>query len=554
MARKNNHPAIQYAEDVRAGRIVACKWVKLAVTRYFHDVKTAKKRALVFNEDKAQHAINFFQFLKHSKGEWAGQFFNLSPWQEFILWNLFGWYKMDGLRRFRIAYQELARKNGKSTFLAGIGLYLFFADGEAGAEVYSAATKKEQARITHSEAERMVKSSPALKSRINVFRFNLHIADTASKFEPLSSDSNSMDGLNIHGAIIDELHAHKSREIWDVIETATGSRRQPMILAITTAGHGKHNVCLEQREYGQKILEGIIDDDSYFVFIATIDEGDDWRDEAVWIKANPNLGVSVKLEDLRRKARKAENIPAAQNAFRNKHLSEWTEQEVRWIDIQVWDNCKVETADYNLPRVCFGGLDLGSNKDLSALTLLFPNDNGFDVKPFFWMPEDNIYDRIKESRVPYDRWIEQGYIHTTPGNTTDYNHIYQHIIDLAGEYEIQEIAFDRMFAGQLSVDLADEGLTMVPFGQGFYSMAAPTKELEKLILAKEIHHNGNPVLRWMMSNISVKLDPAGNMKPDKPSSAEKIDGVVAMIMALGRAMVQPKEEQDAYAERGILTV
>lgn len=552
MARKAKHPAIKYAEGVRSGKIPAGKLIKLAVKRYFNDVKTAKKRGLEFREDKAQHAIDFFKFLRHSKGEWAGQEFVLGPWQQFILYNLFGWYRADGTRRFRTAYVEVPRKNGKSTFMAGIGLYLLVADDEPGAEVYSAATKLDQAKIIHDEATRMVKSSPDLASYVGVFRNNLHITETASKFEPLGADSDTMDGLNIHGVGVDELHAHKNRLVWDVIDTATGSRRQPMIFAITTAGFDRNSICYEQHRYGEKILDGIIEDDSFFTFIATIDKGDDWRNEKTWAKANPNLGVSVKIDDLRRLAHKAKEVPAAQNAFKRLRLNVWTEQHTLWIDSTAWKRCKGDVPDYELGH-CFAGLDLGSNRDLSAFVRLFPHEDKFVVRADFWMPEDGVRDRVKKDRVPYDLWIEQGFIMTTPGNITDYDFIREAILQRSIEHEIKEVAFDRWSAGQLSTQLAGEDILMVPFGQGFISMAAPTKELERLVLASLLLHGDNPVLAWMMSNVSIRLDPAGNMKPDKAKSSEKIDGIVALIMALGRLIVHQTTE-DVYAERGVLVV
>lgn len=566
MAARRVHPALsnkvvaKYAADVKSGKVVAGRLVKLAVKRFYADIKNGKKRGLEFRADMGQHTIDFYhKCLQHSKGVWAGQPFILSPWQQFITWNLFGWFK-NGLRRFRVSYEEVARKNGKSTFLAGRGLYLLDQDDEPGAEVYAVATKKDQAKIVHGEAERMVRKSPALKQRITIFRNNLHIKNTASKFEPLGQDSDTEDGLNIHGAMIDELHAHKTREMWDIIDTATGARLQPLISAITTAGHDKLGICYEQRDYGIKILEGIIDDDSFFVYIATIDikqkgekgKSDDWRDEKCWLKANPNLGVSKNIEDMRRKAKKAKEVAAAQNAFKNKELNVWTEQHTLWIDATAWNRCKGDVPDYDLGH-CFAGLDLGSNRDLSAFVRLFPHEDKCVVRSDFWMPEDGVHDRVKKDRVPYDLWIEQGFIQTTPGNITDYDFIREAILQRSTEHEIKELAFDRWGASQLSIQLANEDITMVPFGQGYHSMAAPTKELERLVLAALLLHGGNPVLRWMMSNVTVRLDPAGNMKPDKEKSSEKIDGIVALIMALGRLIVHQTTE-DVYSDRGVLVV
>lgn len=329
----------RYMDDVLAGRLPACRWVGLAIERHLLDLERAGSGDLRFDHDAATRAIRFFDFLRHSKGEWAGQVVRLEPWQMFVLWVLFGWKRADGLRRFRTAYLEVARKNGKSTLASGVGLYLLDADGEPGAEIYTAATKRDQARITHSEATRMVKASPFLRRRIRAFKDNLHVESTASKFEPLGRDADSMDGLNIHGAIVDEIHAHRTRDVWDVLETATGARRQSLMFGITTAGFNRQSLCWELHEYTQKVLDRIIDDETFFGVIYTIDEGDDWRDERAWAKANPNLGVSVKIDDLRRKALKAQEMPSALNSFLRLHLNVWTQAEKKWLDPERWRAC-----------------------------------------------------------------------------------------------------------------------------------------------------------------------------------------------------------------------
>ena len=548
--------ALGYARAVVAGKIPAGKWTRLACERHLRDLEDGADRGLVFDEAASQHAVEFFRFLKHSKGEWAGQVFELAPWQTFVVAVLFGWKNAAGLRRYRVAYIEVPRKSGKSTLAAGVGLYLFFADGEPGAEVYTAATKRDQARITHGEATRMVQASPALRRRIGVFRDNLHVVGTASKFEPLGADADFMDGLNVHGAIVDELHAHRTREVWDVLETATGSRRQPLLFSITTAGYDRDSICWELHEYGQKVLEGILDDDTFFAYIAALDEGDDWADEAVWSKANPSLGVSVKLDDLRRKARKAKETPAAQNAFRRLHLCEWTQQEERWLDVGAWDACAFPVDPEALRgRRCVAGLDLSSTTDLTALVLYFPNEEGpSEVLPFFWMPGDNVLQRSRSDRVPYTVWADAGHLELTEGNIVDYAAIRERVHDLAERYDLAEIAYDRWNATSLITQLQGDELTVVPFGQGFASMSAPTKELEKLVLGRQIAHGGHPVLRWNVSNAMVRQDPAGNYKLDRAKSRARIDGVVALAMAIGRGMVQQDEDRSVYDERGALWV
>jgi len=533
----------QYMDGVSRGKIPACKWVKLAIERHKRDLINGHERGLVFDPGAAQLAISFFGLLKHSKGEWAGQTIILEPWQQFVLWVLFGWKKeVEGklVRRFNISYLEVARKNGKSTLAAGVGIYLMVADGEPGAEVYSAATKKDQARITHSEATRMVKSSPVLRKRLTVFRDNIHIKDTASKFEPLGRDTDSMDGLNIHGAIIDELHAHKTRDMVDILETAQGARRQPLQFEITTAGFDRESICFQHHEYTEKVLEGIVEDDTWFGIIFTIDKDDDWEDEKTWLKANPNLGISKKFEYMRDQAAKAKEMPSKLNAFLRLDLDIWTQSETKWIPLDHWLACGKMVDPVGLRgRSVYAGLDLSSTTDISTLILVAPPQSSNDelqVLCRFWIPEEAMHIRSKRDRVPYDAWVRQGYITATPGNVIDYDYILSQIDEDAQVYDLQEVAFDRWGATRIVQSIEDMGLTCVQFGQGFASMSSPMKELEKLILSHKIAHGNNPVLNWMADNLVAAIDPAGNIKPDKQRSIEKIDGMVALIMALDRVV------------------
>jgi len=549
-----------YISGVMGGAIPSCHWARRAVERHLDDLENGDGRGLVFDEEAAAHAISFFAFLRHSKGEWAGSPLVLEGWQQFIQAMLFGWMKVgkDGglLRRFRVAYIEVPRKNGKTTMAAGDGLYLFDADGEPGAEVYTAATKRDQARIAHAEATRMVKASPFLRRHIQVFRDNLSIPARACKFEPLGRDADSMDGLNVHGAIIDELHAHKNREVYDVLDTATGSRRQPLIMSITTAGFDRHSVCFGLHDYTQKVLDRVVEDDSHFGIIYSIDEGDDWADEQTWAKANPNLGVSVKIEDLRRKAVKAKAMPSALNAFQRLHLNVWTQAESRWMSPDAWGACGLPVPEDGLRgRTCYMGLDLSSTTDISALVLVFPPegaDDPFSVVCRFWIPEESMRERSNRDRVPYDVWVRQGYMMATPGNVIDYDFILAEIDDLAQRYDIGELAFDRWGATKLIQDIQEQGQTVVQFGQGFASMSGPMKELEKLVLSKKIAHGNNPVLTWMANNLVATQDPAGNVKPDKARSTEKIDGMVALIMGLDRAIRKEGSGRSVYEERGLI--
>lgn len=549
---------MQYAWGVRRGEIVACRYVRLAVERHFRDLETAGGRGLWFDRKAAEHAIGFFRFLCHSKGEWAGQELRLEPWQQFIIWVLFGWKREDGTRRFRKAHLEVGRKNGKTTVGGGIGLYLMVADGEGGAEVYSAATKRDQAKLCHDEATRMVQASPALKSRITVFRNNLHIAGTASKFEPLGRDSKSTDGLNIHGLIKDEVHEWKDRDFNAKLDTAQGARRQPLSLSITTAGSSRVSICYEERELGIKVLEGLEENDALFCIIFTLDDGDDWEDEAAWAKANPNLGVSVKLDYLRQQVAEAKAKPSMLNQVLRYHFNIWTQAEQRWLSPDAWAACGAWPVEVERlsGRVCYAGLDLSSTIDLAAAALVFPpaeEGEPYQALVRLFCPKDNIALRSKRDRVPYEAWERAGLLIATPGAAIDYGFIRKQINDDAARFEVKEIAYDRWGAAKLRQELEDDGHTMIEFGQGFASMSAPTKELERLVIAGQLAHGNNPALAWMAANLVILTDPAGNIKPDKSKSIEKIDGMVALIMALARALVH-QDTTSVYETRGVLTL
>jgi phage terminase large subunit-like protein len=550
--RAEDDPVSAYARAVTEGEVLVNRLARLACARHLDDLSSGAARGLRFDLEAARHAIGFFGFLCHSKGEWAGQTFTLAPWQAFVVGALFGWKRTDGLRRFRTAYCAVPRKNGKSTLSAGLGLYLLVADGEQGAEIYSAATCRDQARIVFDQAKRMVTTSPALRRRVEVLINNLHVEASASRFMPLSSDASTMDGLNVHGAIIDELHAHRTRHVVDVLETATGARRQPLLFEITTAGYDRHSICYEHHDYSIKVLEGTVPDDSWFGFIAGADEGDDWTEPTVWRKANPNFGLSVKEDDLARKAEKAIALPGAQNAFRRMHLNEWTEQAERWIDLAAWDACAGPVDPEELRgRRCFGGLDLSTTTDVTALAWVFPPDGDdglWHLLSRYFVPEDNLRQRAERDRVPYDLWARQGLIEATPGNVVDYSAIEQRILADSALFQVHEIAYDPWNATHIALRLQDEGATMVEFRQGFRSMSAPTRELEKLIVSRKLAHGGNPVTRWMAANVAVAQDPAGNLKPAKDKSTERIDGIVALIMAIGRAMLPPQPELTSIYE------
>lgn len=508
-----------------------------------------------FDSRAADLACAFFEkLLVHSKGEWAGKPFKLQPWQrDDIVRPLFGWKrKKDGTRRYRNAYIEIPRKNGKSTLCAGLALYLLFADGEPGAEVYSAAADKDQARIVFDEASNMVTASPALSQHGQVLRNSILVKSERNVYKVLSADAYTKHGFNAHGIVFDELHAQPNRELWDVLNTSTGARRQPLMVMITTAGvYDPESICWEQHEYARQVLAGTIEDPTYFAYIAAADDTDDWTNPVTWAKANPGLGETIKLDYLEGECRRALASPAYQNTFRRLHLNQWTAQEERWLDMAAWNACDQPPPDLK-GRTCYGGLDLASTTDIAAFVLCFPPEDEsepYRLLPFFWIPMDNLIERVRRDRVPYDAWVRDGLVNATPGNVIDYYYIEQTIRQLAIEYDIQEIAFDRWGATLIYQRLEEARMAMVQFGQGFASMSPPMKEFLKLVLAQQIAHGGNPVLRWMADNVVARQDPAGNIKPDKAKSTNKIDGIVASIMALDRAL---RHAPSVYVDRGIL--
>jgi len=542
-----------YGRAVLSGEVSACKWVRLAVQRHYNDlvaVEAGERDDIYFDAEEAAFVIDFVSLLRHSKGQWAGQRFELAPWQQFITAVMFGWKKSaTGLRRFKTAYIEVPRKNGKSTWLSAIALFLLVADGEAGAEVYTAATKKDQARLVWAEAKRMVESSPPLKKRVTVLRNNLSIEATASKCEPLSADANSLDGLNVHGGIIDEVHAHKTPEVWDVLESATGARSQSLMCAITTAGFNKNGICYDLRSYVTKLLDGVFDDDTFFGIIYTIDEGDDWTTQEAWQKANPNYGVSVLPDDIGNQARKAQRLKSAANNFLTKRLNVWVSAETAWANMERW---KLGDTAFDIAELegqtCYGGLDLASVEDIAAFVMTFPQQDGTTIViGRYYVPEEKVNDVLASGRsVPYAEWVDAGHLVATPGYTIDYDFIEHDIKEAAQRYNLVELAYDRWNSTAIVNHLLDDGLEMVQFGQGFASMSAPMKELERLISEGLIRHNGCPVLTWAASNVVAKEDEAGNVKPAKNKSAEKIDPIVALIMALGRQTANEGAEMSYF--------
>jgi phage terminase large subunit-like protein len=540
--------AEKYIADVLAGKIVTSKMVRLACERHQRDMADGHTRNLKFSNKQATGVIRFIEtFCHHSQGEWAGQQVKLEPWQCAMLHIMYGWRWADtGYRRFKFSYVELAKGNGKSFLASAIALYELIGSGEPGSEVYSVATKRDQARIVFSEAERMVAASPALKSRIKSFRDNLHITGTAAKFQPLSSEANSLDGPRPQCLIADELHAwgYGARDLWDVLANALGKRRSPLFLVITTAGSGEESLCRQQHNYSEKVLSLIHADDSWFAWVCGLDEGDDYLDERTWIKANPNLGVSIDIKELREVVNKAKGDPASLNGVQRLRLGIWTQTHETYIPMEDWMKCNEPVDLESLKgKPCFGGLDLSSTTDISAFILLFPphgDRTHWVTLPWFFLPEDNIEKRAKKDRVPYDVWQRQGLFTLTPGNVIDTQFIRVKIKELSSLYDIREVCFDRAFAADIVPQIEADGIACININQGEVAMTPPCKRLLEMVLRKEITHLDNPVLRWMASNLVVRIGPTGLLKPDKQKSTEKIDGMSALLDALSRAMTTYK--------------
>lgn len=504
-----------------------------------------------FDEDAANRVKYFFEtFLRHSKGQFAGKKFILLPWQwEGVIKPLFGWKRKDGTRKYRRAFIEIPKKNGKSTLCAGLSLYLLLGDNEPGAEIYIAAADREQASIVFNEAVSMVCSSPALYRRLHVKKAAKRIEYGNSFYKALSADVPTKEGLNIHGLIFDELHAQPNRKLWDTLKYGGASRRQPLFISITTAGYDKLSICYEQYQYAKQVLATPELDDGYFAYIAEADIHDDWKSPTTWFKANPSLGSTLQLDSFEADAKEAQQSILQENTFKRYRLNIWTEQETRFIPLDKWESCgRVPVQANALSKLeCYGGLDLASTSDIAAFVLYFPKLR--NVLAWFWVPEEAVGRRRKQQKQTIDRWVRDGLIRATSGDVIDYDTIRNDIVGFGQQFNIQEIAIDRWNSTQLQTQLQDDGFEIYKFGQGYASMSAPMKELERLVINGELFHGNNPVLNWMASNVAAEMDPAGNLKPSKKKSGEKIDGIVALLMALGQSMVHT--ESSAYDKEGI---
>lgn len=512
-----------------------------------------------YDKKKADRAVTFIENLCHTKGKWAGTPFWLLPWQEQLIRDIFGIVKPDGNRQFRTAFVEICKKVGKSELAAAVALYLLYADNEPSAEVYGAAADRQQASIVFDVAKQMIEMSPALMKRSKLMGATKRIVNysNAGYYQVLSAEVGGKHGFSVSGLVFDEIHTQPNRQLYDVLTKGSSDARQnPLHFIITTAGNDRHSIAYELHTKAVDILEGRRVDPTFYPVVYGLKDDEDWEDEANWYKVNPSLGYTVDIERLRDAYREAKQNPADEITFKWLRCNMWVSSTVAWIPDAIYmrGNEPID-MDALAGRDCYAGLDLSSTGDITALVLIFPprdEEEKYVLLPYFWIPEETIPRRVKANSVPYDIWEKQGYIMSTEGNVIHYDFIEKFIMDLSEKYHILEIAVDRWNATQMIQNLEGEGFTIVPFGQGFSSMSAPTKEFYRLLMEGRIIHGGNPVLRWMAGNVVIDTDPAGNIKVTKAKSKEKIDGIVAAIMALDRCIRQEGQSGSVYDERGLL--
>lgn len=537
--------ANSYMVGVLAGDIPACKWTRLAVERQRDDLERipGDDWPWVFNPQAASLPCEFIELLPHIKGKWARdrRLLELDPWQAFILTTVYGWVnRYTGQRRFREVYIEVPRKNGKSSLSSGVALFMLAADGEQGAEVYSAATTRDQARIVFDDAKAMAERTPDLRTYLGVaiLQHSITVAHTASKFTPLAAEGSTLDGLNVHFAVIDELHAHKTRAVYDVIDTARGAREQSLLWSITTAGTDRSGICYERRTHITKVLDRVIDDPAMFGIIYSIDDQDDPFKPESWAKANPNWGVSVLKEDMEAAARKAEAMPSALNNFLTKRLNVWVSGESPWMDMRAWDRCgdtNMQLSDFAGER-CWMGLDLAQKKDFAALCLVFERGSVWHVCTRLYLNELAVQE---SGNAHLSGWARAGYVQVTDGDITDFDVVAEDMRNYCRTFDVQEIAFDPALSMYFASKLIEEGLPLVEITQRALFFTPPLIQVENLVLEKKLKFDGNPVMTWMVSNLVVKVSKFNELRaPTKERPENKIDGPMAMLMALGRALQQ----------------
>ncbi len=516
----------------------------------------------VFDSEKAQRVVGFFEaFLKHQKGLEAGKPFTLLPWQRDFLATLFGWVDADGRRRYRRTWLEIPRKNGKSTLSSGLGLYLLFGDGEQSAEVVSAAGDRDQAAIVFDVAKGMIQGDPMLSKLAQVYRREIKYPRTNSVFKVISSDAGTKHGMNISGLIADEVHVWPNRDLWDTLHTSMGARAAPLSIAITTAGHSRTSIAWEQHDYALKVRDGTIKDERFLPVVYAAPEGSDWTEPETWHIANPSLGQSISLDYLEQECKRAKEVPGYVNTFLRLHLNVWTEQQTRWLPMDSWDASGSEIDHGKLDgQECWLGVDLATTQDTTCVAAVFPGADGtITVLPHFFLPKDNIEAKERNDRLPYRAWASEGHITLTPGVVTDYSFVEAKIMELVERYKVQEVTLDRWNATDISTRLSEQGANVTWIGQGYRSLSAPSKRLEELVLSGKLIHGDHPILRAQASQVMIETDPAGNIKPSKRASgskanSERIDGIVALVMGLGRCMDSGESKtsvDDVYTDRGL---
>ena len=554
-----------YMEGVLSGAIPACKWTKLAVKRQQKDLKRAETKAFPyeFDQTRAEHPIEFIHnFCVHVKGDLDRKPLILEPWEQFIVWVLFGWVdKESRFRRYNIAFIEVAKKNGKSTLVAAIGLYMTVFDGEGGAEVYSAATTRDQAKIVfHNYARAMVIKSPELKKAFKPYAASIvDVESETSFFKPLSSDHDTLDGKSVHCAIIDEYHAHKNDGVYKVMTDGMAGRKQALSIVITTAGFDPDVPCVDEEDYAKRVLGGKAKNETYFAIIYTIDEKDDWKDKKVWPKANPCYGVSVDIKRFIADFDKAMEMPTEQSKFKNKRLNVWTKNKETWIKDEDWE--KIERV-FDLAELagkeCYGAIDLASSIDTASYTLTWPTETSFKQYTRIFVPDFELKEREDRERFEWQQMADEGHVTLTAGRVIDYDYIQAELEKDLDEYDIREIGYDPWNASQFISNLIKIGLEdkLVEISQGWRFISPAMKDFETKVINKkerQIEPYRNPVLAWMVSNCMKQSDARGNTRPIKSSSKKHIDGVVSSIMSLDRA-VRNVNGGSVYETRGPLVL
>jgi phage terminase large subunit-like protein len=550
--------ATDYAERIVSGSEVAGQFERLACQRFLDDLKRQGTEGFPYRLDEraANRICLFMELLPHIKGEWAKPVYldgklqyaklKLEDWQCFIEVNIFGWLHVKtGLRRYRKTYEEIARKNAKSTRIAARDLYMLVADGEPGANVYNVATTGEQAREVFDVAREMALREPEFLARfgVGVGKNDITVAETASSFKPLNAEGSTLDGKNVHCGSIDEVHAHKTRDVYDVIESATGARSQPLLCMITTAGTNRSGICFELRDYTIKVLQKIVTDETWFGIIFTIDEGDDWWNPKVWRKANPNLGVSVKLDDLEAACRKALAVPSAVANFLTKHMNVWVSSASAWMDMLAWEKCgnKALKLEDFAGEPCWIGMDLAQKRDFAALCLVFCRADKWFAFPRLYLNEAAV---IESGNAHLQGWARMNYLQMTEGNITDFDVIADDLRKYCTMFKVQEIPFDPALSRYFATKLVEEGLPLVEIRQAPLFFTQPLIQVENFVLERKIEHDANPVMNWMISNVEVSESKFTGLKqPCKSREENKIDGPVALFLALGRALLMEKEIQ-----------